>query len=189
MTQDPVESHHQALGETEALVAAVRADQWLLGTPDDEWNVRQLVNHIVAGNLWVAPLMSGSTIAEVGDRLDGDVLGDDPLGAYRRSASEADAAFRAEGAMDAQANVSYGPVPGRVYAGHRLVDVLVHGWDLAVATGLDTTLRSDLVDACLAVVEPEAEMLAASGAFGDDHHVPEGASPQTKLLALLGRHP
>jgi uncharacterized protein (TIGR03086 family) len=65
---------------------------------------------------------------------------------------------------------------------------LVHGWDLAVAVGLDTTLRPDLVDACLEVVEPEAEMLAASGAFGDDHHVPEDASPQTRLLALLGRH-
>jgi uncharacterized protein (TIGR03086 family) len=188
MTHDPVEVHHQALGETKALVAAVRADQWQLDTPDDEWDVRQLVNHIVAGNLWVPPLMSGSTIAEVGDRLDGDVLGDDPLGAYSRSASEADAAFRAEGAMEAEANVSYGPVPGRVYAGHRLVEVLVHGWDLAVATGLDSTLRSDLVDACLEVVEPEAEMLAASGAFGDDHHVPEDASPQTRLLALLGRH-
>ena len=47
---------------------------------------------------------------------------------------------------------------------------------------------SDWDHGWLAVVEPEAEMLAASGAFGDDHHVPEGASPQTKLLALLGRH-
>ncbi len=44
--------------------------------------------------------------------------------------------------------------------------MLVHGWDLAVGAGLDTELRPDLVAACLEVVEPEAEMLAASGAFG-----------------------
>ena len=90
--------------------------------------------------------------------------------------------------MDAPANVSYGPVPGRVYAGHRFIDVLVHGWDLAVGAGLDARLRPDLVEACLEVVLPEAERLAASGAFGEEHEVPEGASPQTRLLALLGRH-
>jgi uncharacterized protein (TIGR03086 family) len=147
-----------------------------------------VVNHVVSGNFWVKPLVTGVTIEEVGDRLDGDLLGDDPLAAYRRSADEAGAAFLAEGAMDAPANVSYGPVPGSVYAGHRLIDVLVHGWDMAVGAGLDTTLRSDLVDACLEIVLPEAENYATSGAFGTDHEVPQGASPQVHLLALLGRH-
>jgi uncharacterized protein (TIGR03086 family) len=179
--------HADALAETGRLLAGVGDDQWHLPTPCEDWDVRVLVNHIVSGNLWVAPLMTGSTIEEVGERLDGDVLGGDPVDAYRRSASEADAAFRADGAMDAPANVSYGPVPGRVYAGHRFIDVLVHGWDLAVGAGLDTRLRPDLVDACLEVVLPQAESLAASGAFGEDHEIPEGASPQTRLLALLGR--
>ena len=188
MALDLPQLHHEALGETEALVAAVRDDQWHLPTPDDEWDVRQLVNHVVSGNLWVTPLITGSTIEDVGDRLDGDVLGDDPLAEYRQSAVQADAAFSAPGAMDAPANVSYGPVPGSVYAGHRLIDVLVHGWDLAVAADLDTDLRPHLVDACLEVVEPQAELLAASGSFGDDHSVPEGASPQVRLLAILGRH-
>lgn len=188
MSADLPELHSEALGESGALVASVGDEQWHLPTPDDDWDVRQLVNHVVAGNFWVTPLTTGSTIEQVGDRLDGDLLGGDPLDAYRRSAAEAIAAFGRPGAMEEPANVSYGPVPGSVYAGHRLVDVLVHGWDLAVAAGLDTDLRRDLVDACLAIVEPQAEMLAASGAFGDDHHVPEGASPQTRLLALLGRH-
>lgn len=188
MALDLPKLHSDALDETGSSVASVRDDQWHLPTPDDDWDVRKLVNHIVAGNFWVAPLTTGSTIEAVGDRLDGDVLGGDPLGAYRRSAAEADTAFHRTGAMEEPANVSYGPVPGAVFAGHRLVDVLVHGWDLAVAVGLGTDLRPDLVDACLAVVEPEAEMLAASGAFGTDHHVPDGASPQTRLLALLGRH-
>jgi uncharacterized protein (TIGR03086 family) len=180
--------HADALASTDRLVAEVGDDQWRLPTPCEDWDVRELVNHIVSGNLWVAPLMTGSTIEDVGDRLDGDVLGGDPLDEYRRSASEARSAFCAEGAMAAPANVSYGPVPGRVYVGHRFIDVLVHGWDLAIAASLETTLRSDLVEACLEVVLPEAELLAASGAFGEDHEVPEGASSQTRLLALLGRH-
>ena len=188
MALDLPELHAEALAATGDLVFAVGDDQWSLPTPDEEWNVRDLVNHLVAGNLWVEPLTTGSTIEEVGDRLDGDQLGDDPAAAYRASAAQAEAAFRADGAMEAMANVSYGPVPGSVYAGHRFMDVFVHGWDLAMGAGLDTTLRADLVDACLEVIEPQAEMLAGSGAFGDDHHVPEGATPQVRLLALLGRH-
>ena len=49
------------------------------------------------------------------------------------------------------------------------------------------TLPDDLVDACLEVVEPQLDMLEGSGAYGSDHHVPEGATPQMRLLALLGR--
>jgi len=76
-----------------------------------------------------------------------------------------------------------------VYAGHRFLDVLVHGWDLAQATGQDTTLDPDLVEACWAVVEPQREILEGSGMFGDNHDVPAGADRQTTLLVALGRTP
>jgi uncharacterized protein (TIGR03086 family) len=186
MTLELPAAHAAALDETRSLVAGISAHQWHAPTPCADWDVREVVNHIVSGNWWVTPLMTGSTIDDVGDRLDGDVLGDDPLKSYDASAKEAAAAFEAPGAMDAPANVSYGPVPGRVYAGHRLIDVLVHGWDVAVATGQETTLRPDLVDACLGIVLAEAELLAGSGMFGDSHDAPD-ADPQTRLLSLLGR--
>jgi uncharacterized protein (TIGR03086 family) len=91
----------------------------------------------VSGNLWAAELTAGRTIDEVDDRLDGDVLGDDPLGAYDASATAAAAAFELPSTLDAPCAVSYGPVPGSVYAGHRFVDVLIHGWDVGIATGQD----------------------------------------------------
>ena len=144
---------------------------------------------MVSGNFWVAPLMAGKTIAEVGDRYDGDILGDDPMAAYQQSAKEAAAAVSTSGAMEAQCAVSYGPVPGEIYAGHRFVDVLIHGWDLAKATGQDTTLPADLVEACFEVVTPQKDLLAASGMFGSDVKVPPGADRQTELLAMLGRNP
>jgi uncharacterized protein (TIGR03086 family) len=78
-------------------------------------------------------------------------------------------------------------VPGEVYCGHRFIDVLVHGWDVAVATGQDPALVPELVTACLAVVEPQAEMLAGSGAFHTDVVAGPDAGEQTRLLALLGR--
>jgi len=180
--------HAQALDATRPLVAGVGADQWGSPSPCEGWDVRALLNHVTSGNFWVAPLVGGQTIEEVGDRLDGDLLGDDPLAAYQASAAEAAAAFRAAGAMDASVAVSYGPVPGSVYCGHRFIDVLIHGWDLARATGQDATLPSDLVEACFEVVEPQRQLLEGSGMFGTVQPVGGNADRQTQLLAILGRH-
>jgi uncharacterized protein (TIGR03086 family) len=182
-------AHRRALADTVRLVTGVRSDQWTLPTPDDGWDVRTLVEHVAVGNLWAAELASGRTIEDVGDRLDGDMLGNNPAAAYRASAEAAARAFERPGALEAPCAVSYGPVPGRVYAGHRLVDVLIHGWDLAVATGQDTTLDPELVEACLEIVVPQAAMLRATGSFGGDVEMPDDAGSQTRLLALLGRRP
>jgi uncharacterized protein (TIGR03086 family) len=89
--------------------------------------------------------------------------------------------------MDAPCAVSYGPVPGSVYAGHRFIDVFIHGWDLAAATGQDTTLDADCMAACQMVLEPQLEQFRAAGALGPPFDVPAGANAQTKFLAQLGR--
>jgi uncharacterized protein (TIGR03086 family) len=179
--------HRQALDATGAIVAAIKADQWSDSTPCDGWDVRALTTHVVAGNYWAAELAAGKTIAEVGDRLDGDVLGADPAAAYNTSARAAAAAFEVPGALDAPCAVSYGPVPGSVYAGHRFLDVFIHGWDLAQATGQDTALDPLLISACQAVLEPQIGMLQASGMFGVAGSVAADAAAQTRLLAALGR--
>ncbi|HLM18344.1 MAG TPA: TIGR03086 family metal-binding protein [Acidimicrobiia bacterium] len=187
MDVDLPEVHARALDHARRAIAGIGADQWEVVSDCDDWTVRELVNHVVTGNYWAAELGSGFTIEQVGDRLDGDVLGTDPLRAYDDSSLVAAAVFRAPGAMERPCAVSYGPVPGSVYCGHRFLDVLVHGWDVAVSTGQDTTLDVDLVEACLEVIEPQIDMLVSSGAFGTRLDVPEGSSSQTKLLGLLGR--
>jgi uncharacterized protein (TIGR03086 family) len=189
MTIDLAQAHHDALGQTRRIVAGIKDDQWQDPTPCDDWDVRALLQHVVSGNRWVKPLVDGQTIEQVGDRLDGDLLGADAIAAYEASAAEADAAFSAAGALDVPVAVSYGPVPASVYCGHRLLDVFVHGWDLAAATGQDTALDPDLAAACWSVVEPELEMLVASGAFGTTHEAPADADAATRLLLVLGREP
>ena len=127
---DIAELHRRALDATRKRVAAITPNQMAMPTPDDDWDVRALLNHLTSGNLWAAELATGATIEQVGDRLNGDVVGHDPLTAYDNSGQAAAAAFEAPGALDAPCAVSYGPVPGSVYAGHRFIDVLIHGWDL-----------------------------------------------------------
>ena len=185
---DIAQLHQRALDETASVVAGITEGQMHAATPCDGWDVQALLNHIVAGNLWAAELAAGNTIEGVGDRLDGDVLGTDAKGAYEASAKLAAAAFEAPGALDAPCAVSYGPVPGSVYCGHRFVDVFIHGWDLAVATSQDTHLNPELVDAAYELLQGQADMVRASGMFGDDLSVSADAAPQTRLLAFLGRH-
>jgi len=188
MSLDLPTEHQRALAATRVVVAGIGDDQWSLPTPCSEWNVRELVNHIVTGNFWAAELGSGKTIAEVGDRLDGDTVGTDPAASYRASAEAAADAFNAPGAMDAPCAVSYGPVPGSVYCGHRILDVTIHGWDLAKATGQDATIDPELVDAIAAIIAPQIDMLAGSGMFGTTVGIAADADPQTRLLSQLGRH-
>ena len=179
--------HTRALAATGRIVASIPADRWRARTPCPEWEVRGLVSHLVSGNWWAAELGAGGTIGQVGGRLDGDVLGADPAAAYAASARAASDVFHRPGALDAPCAVSYGPVPGSVYAGHRFIDVLIHGWDLATATGQDAALDDDLVEACRQVAEPQVDLLRASGAFAAGRPVPPGASAQARLLAMLGR--
>jgi uncharacterized protein (TIGR03086 family) len=185
--EDITQLHQRALDETGTVVAGIEREQWGAATPCEGWDVQTLLNHLVAGNLWAAELGAGATIEEVGDRLDGDVLEDDALGAYEASAKLASATFQAPGALDAPCAVSYGPVPGAVYCGHRFVDVLIHGWDLAVATSQDSTLDPELVAAAYELLQSEADIVRASGMFGDDLVVPADAGAQTRLLAFIGR--
>ena len=180
--------HRAALEHTRAYVEGLGPEHWSQPTPCEGWDVRELVNHIVAGNWWAAELADGATIAEVGDRLDGDTLGEDPLKSYEASAQAAASAFEEPGALERPCAVSYGPVPGSVYAGHRFLDVLIHGWDLAKATGQSTTLPPDLISGAREVLDPQLDMLRASGEFGDDLSG-GSADPQAALLGLVGRRP
>jgi uncharacterized protein (TIGR03086 family) len=181
--------HRDALAATRAVVVGITDDQWTQPTPCAEWDVRALLNHVVAGNWWASRLAAGETIEAVGAAYDGDVVGSVAIDAYDASATAAAAAFEAEGALDAPCAVSYGPVPGSVYAGHRFIDVLIHGWDLSTATGQPSPITPQLAEACWGVIEPQLDLLRGSGMFGSDQAVPVGADPVTRVLLSVGRHP
>ena len=177
----------RALDEFERRVTTVSAEQWSAPTPCTDWDVRTLVGHVVAEQLWAPSMLAGETMEEVGDRFDGDVLGDDPAAAWRSAAARARSAAGAPDALEVTVHASYGAVPAGRYLTEMTLDVAVHTWDLARGIGADERLDPDLVDFALAVVEPNLAMLSASGLFAPPLPVAEGASAQERLLALLGR--
>ena len=177
----------KAMNATSTYLDGVQPEQWTNPTPCTEWNVKDIANHIIGENLWAAELLNGKTIAEVGNRLDGDLAGNDPAGAYRASLHAATEASSAPGAMEATCHLSFGDYSGADYDGQLLVDTVVHGWDIAKATGQDTRLDAELVMACLPIAEQLTSQFRSAGVFGEDLPVSADANPQTKLLAMMGR--
>ena len=179
----------RAMMATLRIIDQVSPDRWNSPTPCTDWDARQVANHIVGENLWAGELFQGKTVAEVGNTLDGDLAGEDPAAAYRRSVEIARKAVEAPGAMEATCHLSFGDYSGADYSGQLFMDLLIHGWDIAKGTGQDTRLDAELVASCLPIADAFTRQFRAAGVFGDDLPVAADADQQTKLLALVGRRP
>jgi len=164
----------------------LRDEQWSASTPCTEWDVRALVNHLVGEWLWMAPLIEGQTIAEVGNRFDGDVLGDEPLQRVVDAQHQAVAALEAPGALGRTVQLSFGDTPASDYAMQMTIDSTIHSWDLAHGMRGDDTLDPQLVDLVYGELMNVAESWRSGGAFGPEK-APIDDSKQAKMIALTGR--
>jgi uncharacterized protein (TIGR03086 family) len=193
MTDDPVAALATAHEATGRLVAGVRADQWELPTPCSEWTVRQLVNHLVGGTRMVSGALRGEPLPSPGDlrrRLDEDQLGDDAVAAYRDSDAGMLAAFGVPGVLERSYAIPAGTLPGPAVLHVRTVEALVHGWDLAVATGQQAGFPDDVAAGELAFSRGLLGQIPPDRRpFGPPQPVPDDAPALDRLVALLGRAP
>jgi uncharacterized protein (TIGR03086 family) len=186
----PVDELGQLLDLTAELVDGVRDDQWAEPTPCTDWTVRQLVNHLVGGNRLFAAILRRELTLEPGapPRPPTDNLGDDPPAAFRAAASAVLDAFRQPGVMEQAFTVPLGTVPGAVALHLRKTELLVHGWDLARATGQPLRFPEQLAQqelefsrASLGSIPPDRTP------FAPPTSVPDTAPAIDRLAALLGR--
>jgi uncharacterized protein (TIGR03086 family) len=181
----------RALDDDRRLIAGVTDDEWAKPTPCTEWTVRDLVNHLVGGTQLFARLLSGEPMPGL-DELQrwrgADHLGDDPVGAYDRSAAELLAAFRSPGALQEMFNSPIGTVPGGVLLHLRITELLTHGWDLARATGQPGPFANDLAEQELAFTEASLGRVPPDRPpFAPPQPVPADADAIDRLAAALGR--
>jgi uncharacterized protein (TIGR03086 family) len=188
---DPFEMLDLARAEFERRLRAVGEDQWHLATPCPEWDVRQLVAHVTAGNDMSVALLAGASRQQAIDALAGDKLGDDAIGAFGRSAEAQEAAFRAEGAFERPIAHPAGDISAFELFGYRVADYVLHAWDLARATNGDEVLHPELIALVydgMKQMEPYIDQVGYFGT-GPSGSLDDESDLQHKLLDLSGRRP
>jgi uncharacterized protein (TIGR03086 family) len=185
---DPKELLAKAIQQATTCINMVRDEHWNNATPCSEWNLRQLVNHMVYELLWVPDLLLGKTVAEVGDTHDGDVLYSDPHAAWQHAA---DAALVASKHADPEATVhlSYGDKLADDYLQEVGADMMIHGWDVGRSLKCSVVFEPALAQAVFDNSLPRREEFARSGSFGEPFDPGEEAPLEVRLLGLFGRHP
>lgn len=186
---DLLDAHGRALRGFDQTILRVDQRQWRNPTPCTEWNVHDLVSHLVYEQLWVPPLLAGRTMDEVGDRFDGDVLGTDPLRAWTEAATAARSAWTRPGALNRTVHVSSGRIDAADYGWQMTLDLAVHGWDLATAIGAPDPIDPDVAVTLLEEIGPEIEQWQGAGIFAPPVPIADDASPAARLLGLVGRDP
>jgi uncharacterized protein (TIGR03086 family) len=185
MTTEPVDQLSVALDATGRVIAAVHDGQWAGPTPCPDWTTRDLVSHLITGNNAFASILRGQPPSAAQDtfRPDGDLLA-----AYRDSADAVLNAFSLPGALEQVVTVPFGAVPGIVALHLRITEMLVHGWDLARATGQPAAFPDDLAEQELTFTRGKlADIPAGRQPFAPPQPVPGGAAAIDRLAACLGR--
>jgi uncharacterized protein (TIGR03086 family) len=183
---DTIDAYRMVGDWTADRFAAVRHEQMDDATPCRDWSVHDVMRHVIDGNLRFTAALSGS--AERPGPED-DVVGDDAGVSYRRSVDGVVAGWQTDGAAERSMTLSAGEMPAAVVLAIMMTEQMLHGWDVARATGQDTTLDPELVTMADAIIRPAVESGLAETAYDAPLAVADDASPQERLLALTGRRP
>jgi uncharacterized protein (TIGR03086 family) len=179
MRMDSLAFHREALDVAQHVIDEIDRSKFDRPTPCDEWNVRQLLEHMIGGNRRIA----GNPPAD-GE----DLIGDDLSAAYAASAAGAAATFEAPGGLDRTFNLSFGEVPGELAVVARATDQLAHTWDLAKATGMSTELSPEMYTTALEVLQQRFAKFGRNAVtYNDEQQPPAGAGAADRFAAFAGR--
>jgi uncharacterized protein (TIGR03086 family) len=170
-------------------VAHVDASQFDGPTPCTEWDVRTLLNHLI---LWTSYSLevraNGGSVGQ--ELIDRDFAADPGFAAdYRAQLDRALTAWSDPATWNRSLDVMGSPMPSADVAALNIAEMVLHGWDLAAATGQAYTVSEPAAAAAMRAVEANAELFRQYKGFAEPVEVPPTASPLDRLLALSGRDP
>lgn len=168
----------------EAKVEAVRPEDWSRPTPCDDWTVRDLVGHVVdVHGMMLRPLPNGLR--------DAPSVDDDPLAAFQSARSDVERVLDDPATADTEFDGMFGRTRVSATIDQFMgFDLVVHGWDLARATGQDETMDGAEVERIATFIERMGTAtMRENGVVGPEVPVPSDAPAQDRVLGQLGRQP
>ena len=170
-----VEIDGRALHELAETVALIEPDQWDRPTPCQDWNVRELLEHLVAVNRKYEQIPAGQPWLPGLKDVD---LGQDAARTYRETIRPFLNAWQQPGVLE-QLTLTQGgrQVPAELPLRAHLREIVVHGWDLAVAVGRPAPFDESVVQACLESVRLTPEIRPDGVGYADAVPVADDVSP------------
>jgi len=183
---DPIETFTRAVDQTGRIVAGVKPDQMGGPTPCADWDVRGLLNHTIAGVYMFDDAAQEKEFDM--SRFSKDLVGGDPADNYEQGAVELKKTMQQPDVLDRTWTMPFGPTPGPFAIGAATVECLIHGWDLAKATGQDAEFDPELTEAAMQAAQLfPADVVRQPGVFGPEVDCPDSAPLEDRLAAFLGR--
>ncbi|WP_205650597.1 TIGR03086 family metal-binding protein [Actinoplanes solisilvae] len=180
------------LDDLARVAAGTTAEQYALPTPSGGFDVRRLRQHLTGGLIYFDSAF-GDPAAEERGADPHAYSGPDQLEAVIARLSATLRSALAAGVETSIVNVPHlgGAFPGSVVLDMLLIEVITHGWDLAVAAGLPWNPDEATAERALAFYRAtiKPEWRGPGMAFGPEHAVSPDASPMERVVAFAGRDP
>jgi uncharacterized protein (TIGR03086 family) len=177
---DPLVAQQRAQDIFAHVLGHVTSEQLSSATPCSEWDVKTLIDHVISGNQRVIERAGGQVAP----------LPDDLAAAHRSSAEAAQETFADPQALSRTYVLPVGEVPGTAFIELRTSDLLVHAWDLAIATGQPTALDPELAEYVLAFSKQMMNRPGLRGdgrPFGEERRCGDERPAADRVAAFLGR--
>lgn len=177
MTPDLVDLYRRASEWTAEKIAGA-TDALDSATPCDEWDVRSLLNHMLETQHYFLASGRGEDASPPG-HTPPKLISDEPARDFERARDDIINTYRDPAVVE-----KTGPALGIAFS-----DSLLHGWDVARATGQDTTMPPGLAEAAYEMIHGRFTDEQRKGVFKPEIPVSADASAQARLLGYTGRQP
>jgi uncharacterized protein (TIGR03086 family) len=178
-----------AAAETARVVGNVNAGELDSKTPCADWDLRTLLNHTILWTAYSAEQRAhGKSVAE--DLMSKDFAAEPGFAAdYQAQVARAVQAWSDPKAWAGGRSVMGSETPAADIAAMLIAEMVLHGWDIARATGQDYQCSKELAEALLDTVEAQGEMFRQYQGFAAIVQVPDDADAFDRALSLSGRDP
>jgi uncharacterized protein (TIGR03086 family) len=158
-------------------------------TPCPDWDLRTLLNHTILWTAYSAERRAhGESVAE--DLMSKDFTAEPGYAeAYQAQVAKAVRAWSAPEAWQGDRGVMGSSMPAADIAAMLIMEMVLHGWDVAKATGQDYRCDGELARAVLHTVQAQGDMFRQYQGFAAVVPVPGDASAFDRALSLSGRDP